>query len=230
MTELRGAHVLVLGATGGLGSAVAAALAAEGARLTLSARSPDRLAAVASSLGEAVVGTVQADLTLPGAPEAVVERAAGSVPLAGIVNAAGVVAFGDVVDLDDDTLDDLLLLDLVAPIRVARAAAAELAPGSFLVQVSAVVAERPLPGMAAYSAVKAGLSAFDAASGVELRRRRIRLVDVRPPHTETGLADRPIAGAAPRMPRGLDPAAVGARIVAAIRDDERDLPSTAFGS
>jgi cyclic-di-GMP-binding biofilm dispersal mediator protein len=229
VTDLRGAHVLVLGATGGLGSAVAAGLAGEGARLTLSARSADRLVQVAGSLPEgAVLATVPADLTLPGAPGLVLADAGRTEPLTGVVNAAGVVAFGDVAELDDDTVDELLLLDLVAPVQLVRAAVETLPPGGFVVQVSAVVAERPQPGMAAYSAVKAGLTAFDAAAAVELRRRRIRLLDVRPPHTETGLAARPVAGTAPRLPRGLDPAAVAARIVAAIRSDERDLPSTAF--
>jgi cyclic-di-GMP-binding biofilm dispersal mediator protein len=72
------------------------------------------------------------------------------------------------------------------------------------------------------------LSAFDAAAGRELRRARIRLVDARPPHTETGLATRPIAGSAPVLPTGLDPDAVAERIVTAIEADERDLASTAF--
>ncbi|EWT02504.1 short-chain dehydrogenase [Intrasporangium oryzae NRRL B-24470] len=228
MTTLDGAHVLVLGATGGLGSAIAHRLTGEGARLTLSARDPARLATLADSLGDSVLTTVPADLTRPDAPTAVLARASAAAPLDGIVNAAGVVAFGDAADLDDDTFDELLLLDLVAPVRLVRAAAEHLAEGGFVAQVSAVVAERPMPGMAAYSAVKAGLTAFDAAVATELRRRRIRVLDARPPHTETGLADRPIAGSAPRLPQGLDPAVVAARIVQAILDDERDLPSTAF--
>ena len=82
--------------------------------------------------------------------------------------------------------------------------------------------------MAAYSASKAALTAYDAAAGRELRRAGIRLVDARPPHTETGLAERPLAGTAPRLPPGLDPDTVAARVIAALLDDERDLPSTSF--
>jgi short-subunit dehydrogenase len=157
-----------------------------------------------------------------------VEASPVTAPLTGVVNAAGVVAFGSVGDLDDDTLDEVLLLDLVAPIRLARAALEVLPEGGFIVQVSAVVAEKAMPGMAAYSAAKAGLTAFDAALGTELRRRRVRVLDVRPPHTETGLATRPVAGEAPRLPQGLAPDAVAERIVRAVADDERDLPSAAF--
>lgn len=228
MTDLAAAHVLVLGATGGLGGAVARRLVASGARVSLSGRDETRLKACADELGTAVVMTVVADLTMPDGPATVVRAATAAAPLTGVVNAAGVVAFGAVEDLDDDTLDEVLLLDLVAPIRLARAALGVLPEGGFLVQVSAVVAEKAMPGMAAYSAAKAGLTAFDAALATELRRRRIRVLDVRPPHTETGLATRPVAGEAPRLPQGLDPDAVAERVVRALADDERDLPSTAF--
>jgi len=228
VTDLGSAHVLVLGATGGLGGPIARRLAAAGARLTISSRDAARLEAIAAELGSAVVTTVTADLTRPDGPASVVRAATDGAPLTGVVNAAGVVAFGAVENLDDDTLDEVLLLDLVAPVRLARAAIGVLPEGGFLVQVSAVVAEKAMPGMAAYSAAKAGLTAFDAALASELRRRRIRVLDVRPPHTETGLATRPVAGEAPRLPQGLSPDAVAERIVRALADDERDLPSTAF--
>ncbi|GAA5035911.1 SDR family oxidoreductase [Terrabacter aeriphilus] len=228
MTDLAQAHVLVVGATGGLGSAIARRLVGAGARVSLAGRDESRLRSLADELGAAVVATVARDLTVPDGPAAVVEAAAAAAPLTGVVNAAGVVAFGGIEDLDDDTLDEVLLLDLVAPIRLARAALGVIPQGGFLAQVSAVVAERALPGMAAYSAAKAGLTAFDTALAGELRRRGIRVLDVRPPHTETGLASRPVAGQAPRLPRGLEPDAVAARVVQALADDERDLPSSGF--
>jgi short-subunit dehydrogenase len=227
MTDLDGSHVLVLGATGGLGSAIARRLAGFGARLTLTGRSSARLDELAGDLGGAVVGTAAADLSRPGDPERVVKLAAAH-GLTGVVYAAGVVAFGPVAELDDDVFDELLLTNLVAPVRVARAAIPHLPEGGFLAQISAVVAERPAAGMAAYSATKAGLTAFGAATAHELRRKRIRVIDVRPPHTETGLAGRPIAGTAPGLRPGLEPAAVADRIVRAIADDERDLPAAAF--
>jgi cyclic-di-GMP-binding biofilm dispersal mediator protein len=66
------------------------------------------------------------------------------------------------------------------------------------------------------------------AAARELRRRRIDVIDARPPHTETGLATRPIAGQAPKFPQGLAPEVVAARFVAAIEAGERDLPVEAF--
>ena len=231
MTDLSGAHVLVVGATGGLGSAIARRLADAGALLTLSGRRPDALDALASDLGPAVVGTVAADLTVPASPAAVVRHAtAGERKLDGVVYAAGVVAFGSVLDLDDDVLDELLLINFIGAVRLVRAALPVLGAGSFLVHLSAIVAERPTAGMAAYSASKGALTAFDQAIAPELRRRRVRVIDARPPHTETGLSGRPISGTAPWLPPGLDPGAVGTKIVTAILAGDRDLPSSAFGS
>lgn len=227
--------VIVTGASGALGSRITGLLAARGARLTVTGRDRDRLAAAAPEGATTVV----ADLTMPGAAARVVAEARNAHGgIDGIVHAAGVVAFAGVGDLDDDTFDDVLdelvLVTLAAPVRLMRAALPALCESAaagrdpFACHISGVVAERPVPGMSLYSAVKAALTAFDAAASLELRRARVRVLDVRPPHTETGLARRPLTGTAPALPPGKDPDEVAARIVRAIEDGERDLPSTAF--
>lgn len=226
--ELRAAHVLVVGATGGLGGAVARALAGAGATLSLSGRDPDRLAALADQLQPSVRSSTSADLLQVGAPGRIVDGAVAAAPLDAVVFCAGVVAFGPVAELDDDVLDELLLLNLIAPVRLLRAAAAVLPRGGVVVQLSAVVAETPLPGMAAYAASKAALTAFDRAAARELRRQGIRVLDVRPGHTETDLASHAIAGTAPKLGSGFTAEHVAARIVRAMADDETDLPSDAF--
>jgi len=229
MSHLTDAHILVVGATGGLGAAIARRLAESGALLSLSGRSTDRLAEMAAELGDGVIGTSSADVTIPDVPDQLVRSAHASLGrLDGVVYAAGVVAFGEVVDLDDDVLDQLVLVNLLAPIRLTRAAARVLPAGGFVATLSAVVAEQPQKGMAAYSATKAGLTAFDRAVAAELRRRQIRVIDIRPAHTETGLASRPIAGQSPRLPAGGSPTSVADRIVAAIINDEKDVPAAAF--
>ena len=76
-----------------------------------------------------------------------------------------------------------------------------------------------------FDLVAARRSAYEA----EARRAKVRVIDARPPHTETGLADRAIAGEPPAFPPGLTPDAVAATIVAALADDSvKDLPSGAF--
>ena len=230
MTSLQGASVLVAGATGGLGAPLSRQLAAAGARLTLVARDADRHAALGLALPIAAV-----DLRKPAAAQAAVDAALEAHGrLDGVVFAAGVVAFGPATETPDQVLVDLFTLNTLAPIRLLRAAlphleqSAAAARAPFVAHISAIVAEAPMPGMAAYSASKAALAAFDAAAARELRRRGIRLIDARPPHTETGLADRPIHGNAPTLPQGLAPQAVAARIIAAIVGGEKDLPSESF--
>ncbi len=230
MTDLAGASILVAGATGGLGAPIARRLAAAGALLTITGRDVNRLAA----LGLDAVA-VPADLRKAGAAAAVVQRALDAHGrLDGVVFAAGAVAFAPATETPDQVLVDLFTLNTLAPIRLLRAALPHLQASAaegrqpFVVHISAVVAETPMPGMAAYSATKAALAGFDQAAARELRRSKIRLVDARPPHTETGLADRPMFGTAPRLPTGLDPDAVAARIVAGIAAGETDLPSAAF--
>lgn len=218
---------VVVGASGALGSLVAQRLAERGASLVLVGRTRDRVEAV--DVGDAAVRRLALDLRLPDNVRRVVDVAVeefGHVDL--VVNAAGVVAFGEVAELDDATVHHLLTVNMVAPITLAAAVLPHMADGGTIVNVSAVVAEQPMKGMAAYSASKAGLWAFDRAFAQEARRRGVRVLDARPPHTETGLADRPVAGSAPRLPEGLDPAAVVDRILQAVDDGERDLPAEAF--
>jgi len=230
MSDVRDRSIIVVGATGGLGAPLVAALAASGARLTVAGRSPERLADLGVDAAQAVV-----DVRKPGAAASVLDTARqrwGGVD--GVVFIAGAVAFGSVADTEDDVLIELFTLNALAPMRLLRAAIPDLRASAaagrdpFVLNVSAVVAEQPMAGMAAYSAAKAALAAYDQAAQRELRREGIRLIDARPPHTETGLATRPIAGAAPRMPEGLAPEAVAQRLLRAIVDDEKDLPSTSF--
>ena len=228
MTDIAGSRTLILGGSGVLGGLIAAELRSRGGRVMLAARDAGRLQEAATRLGPDVP-SVQFDLRqLHHAAHVVDTAVAGLGGLDGVVNAAGVVAFGAFGVLDDAALDELVATDLAGPLRVIRTALPHL-DGGFVVNITGVVAEQPVAGMAAYSAVKAGLSAATRALGRELRRQGITVIDARPPHTETGLATRPIAGEAPSMPEGLDPAHVAEVIVDGIASGTRELPAEAFG-
>ena len=147
--------------------------------------------------------------------------------LDGVVNAAGVVAFGPLGDMSPDALDEVIAADLTGPLRVIRAAVSRM-EGGFIVNLTGVVATMPTAGMAAYSAAKAGLAAATVALARELRRSGITVIDAQPPHTDTGLVDRAIEGVAPRLPEGADPDAVARRIVEGIAAGERVIPASAF--
>lgn len=227
MSSFSNARILVAGGSGVLGGEVARVLASEGARILLAGRDETRLNRRSSQLGS--VPTLKFDLRSADETSRMVEAAAMIYDgLDGLINAAGVVAFGQLADMSVDALDEIVLVNLTGPLRMIRSAIPHIENG-FVVNITGVVAEKPMSGLAAYSASKAGLSAASAALTRELRREGIRFIDARPPHTETGLADRPLEGTPPRMPEGLDPAKVAELIVEGIRNETRQLESADFG-
>ena len=146
-----------------------------------------------------------------------------------MVNAAGVVAFGDVADLDSDIVEELFLTNTFAPMFIAQAALPVMAEGGTIASISGVIAEQNMPGMAPYGASKAALRSFNEGFAREARRKKVRVLDIRPPHTETGLVDRAIAGNSPKFPQGLAPDAVANTIVEALADDSvKDVPAEDF--
>ena len=197
--ELAGARIAVVGATGVLGSLVAAELERRGARLLVVGRDAERLAAPRhrgagrggprrrrrgatrsrrrrASTSAGSTGWSTPPVSWPSGPSS-------RPPTRWSRSSSSPTSSGP-----------LFLLRRVLPLL-------EESHG-FVLQLSAVVAERPMPRMAAYSASKAALSAVATALRTELRRSRVEVYDVRPPHTETGLAGRPLAGEAPRLPAG----------------------------
>jgi cyclic-di-GMP-binding biofilm dispersal mediator protein len=209
---------LVAGGTGGLGALIATELRARGCIVTTVSRAPSSDSA-----------HISADLRSPEAISAVmnsiVERH-GGVDI--VVNAMGVVAFGTVDATSIDTIEELFLTNTFAHIFLMKEALKCARQGSVLVGISGVIAEQNLPGMATYGASKTAVRSFNEALMREARRSGIRVIDARPPHTETGLSSRAIAGDPPKFPVGLDPTKVAQRIVRAIADGETDLPSTVF--
>lgn len=216
--RMDGARILVAGASGALGGLVAEELAGRGARLMLTGRDVERLARAAARAGDAA--QVAADLREPGAPERAVAAAVEALGgLDAVVCAIGLVAFGEAREVEDSVLTKLFETNVIAPVRLLRAGVAELGEGGVIVNVSAITAELPTAGMAAYSASKAALTAFDVAAARELRRAGVRVIDVRPPHLATGLERRGIAGEPPRLPEGRDPAELARRVADAMADD-----------
>jgi cyclic-di-GMP-binding biofilm dispersal mediator protein len=209
---------LVAGGTGGLGGLIATELRGRGCIVTTVSRSHSSDTA-----------HISADLRSPEAisdvMNTIVERH-GALDI--VINAMGVVAFGPLDTTSIDTIEELFLTNTFAHIFLMKEALKCARQGSVLVGISGVIAEQNLPGMSVYGSSKAAVRSFNEALTREARRSGVRVIDARPPHTETGLATRAIAGDPPRMPAGLAPIKVAQRIVQAIADGETDLPSTAF--
>ncbi len=223
-----GASILIVGATGVLGSHLSQQLGALGAKLTLTGRNATKLAELSGLIpGSAAI---RADIRDSSTAEKLIDVAtAHGGKLDGVMIASGVVAFGELAGVDPVTVEELFLTNAIAPLWVMQRALESLtATSGFIAAISGVVAERPMPNMAAYSASKAALASALTAVAMEAKKRKVAVIDARPPHTETGLATRPLDGTAPRMPVGLDPAAVARRILEGIAAGETELASSAF--
>ena len=226
--ELSRKVVLVAGGSGVLGSLIAEELAQKGARIVLAGR--DQLALDETS--QRIPGSITSrfDLTDPSTIAGPVRKTVESFGrLDGLINAAGVVAFGPLESMPPTVVQELIATNLTGPLLLIQQATPHLA-GGFIVNLTGVVAEQPVGGMVVYSSAKAGLSAATTALNRELRRQKTLVVDVRAPHTETGLASRPIAGSAPRLPEGLTPGSVARSIVNAIETERRSLSPTDFSA
>lgn len=234
MTELSGMRVLVVGATGGLGSRIARRLSDAGAVLALSGRDAGRLDALGIAAEKIVADLRSGSGSGSGSAQLIAEAESRLGGLDALVIASGVVAFGAASETDADTVAELFATNVVSPIELIGAAHAALARSAaeqrspVVVTLSGIVAEAPTAGLAPYSASKSALAAFMVAAGRENRRAGIRMLDARPGHTETGLVTRAIAGTAPAFAAGLDPDHVAGVIVEAIASGARDLPSSAF--
>ena len=225
--RLDGAVVAVVGAGGGLGRPISALLAARGA--TVVSAGPHRATLErAAPTPDGLI--VELDVRDPRSGDALVDAVSARYGrLDGVVNAAGVVAFGNLADTPDDIIEELFLTNALGPMWLAKRVTPLLAESSgFLLMISAVLAEQPLAGMAAYGASKAALSSTGRALTRELRRQGITVIDARPPHTETGLASRALSGPPPRLPTGLQPELVAERLVRAIEAGESEVSSGQF--
>jgi len=179
------AHVLVTGAAGGIGGAIAEEFAARGAFLTLADRDPADLERTAARLGTADgIATRAADLTGAEAPTALVEAAwAAHGPVDVLVNAAGVYPSLDMADVDAESWDRLFAVNLRAPV-LTTAAFARLATGQrrcgAVVNISSGSALRARPGGGPYASSKAALEMATRAAALELGAHGIRVNAVSP--------------------------------------------------
>ena len=209
---------LVAGGTGGLGQIITSELRLRGCTVVTCSRTPNTDPM-----------HIVADLRSPEETRTMINAVVDqhdSIDI--VVNAMGVVAFGEIVSTSVDAVEELFLTNTFGHIFLMQTALPHMTKGSVLVGISGVIAEQNLPGMAAYGASKAAVRSFNEALSREARRLGIRVIDARPPHTETGLATRAIAGVAPKFPQGLSPISVAQRIVLAIASGEEDLASSAF--
>jgi short-subunit dehydrogenase len=218
--QLAGRTILLTGATGGLGHALAAAFAARGSRLVLTGRRPEVLEALASSLPDAAV--VAADLTDPGAVHALAQAH----PEVDVVVAnAAMPGSGALETFSEAQIDRVLEVNLRAPIHLARLYVPRMKErgSGHLVFMSSLSGRAPVAGGALYAATKFGLRGFGASLRADLRGTGVGVSIVSPGFVhEAGM----FADAGVELPYGfrtVSPERVAEATITAIERDRGEI-------
>ena len=191
MFDLTGMKALVTGASGGIGSAVARALAAQGARVGLSGTRADVLQQLASEIGgDAAV--LPCNLSDAAAVDALVGQAANA--LGGIdilVNNAGVTRDNLALRMKDEEWEQVIRVNLEAAFRLCRAALKPMMKARFgrIVSITSVVGVTGNPGQANYAASKAGLIGMSKALAQEVATRGVTVNCVAPGFIASAMTD-----------------------------------------
>ena len=196
--DISDASALVTGAGRGIGRAIALALAREGARLTVVARSASELDSLVEEIetvggrGIAFAGDLLNASACEGAVKTAVECFGG---LQILVNNAGVGSSSNVAETTDEAWDTVIGTNLTAVFRLTRAALPHLVHrGGHILMVSSLAGSNPIAGMAAYCASKAALDHFAACLMLEIRQRGVKVTTIAPGSVDTAFAGGPRPG------------------------------------
>jgi NADP-dependent 3-hydroxy acid dehydrogenase YdfG len=197
--RLDGTVALVTGASSGIGEATAAALAAEGAAVAVAARRVDRLEELATSIraGGGTALVLETDLTDQEQARSAVERTVAELGrLDTLVNNAGVMLLGPVVDAPVEEWDRMVALNLQGLLYATHAAlphllaAAEDSPRRVadVVNISSTAGRFARLNTGVYNATKFGVNAFTESLRLEVARRHVRVSVVEPGAVNTELS------------------------------------------
>ena len=192
MFDLTEMTALVTGASGGIGSAIARALAGQGARLAVSGSNVDKLTAFRDELGGDHVA-LPCDLSAPAEVDGLVARAVEALGgrLDILINNAGVTRDNLVMRMKDEEWDTVIRVNLEAAFRLIRAATKPMMKARYgrIVSITSVVGATGNPGQANYAASKGGLTAMSKALAQELASRKITVNCVAPGFIASAMTD-----------------------------------------
>lgn len=195
MFDLTGMTALVTGASGGIGSAIARALAGQGARLALSGSNGAKLRAFREQLNDEIGGdhveitcdlsnTTQVEELIPATVDTL-----GKIDI--LVNNAGITRDNLAMRMKDEEWDQVIRINLEAAFRLMRAAARPMMKARFgrIVTITSVVGATGNPGQMNYAAAKAGLTGMTKSLAQELASRGITANCVAPGFIRTAMTD-----------------------------------------
>ena len=166
--KLDGRRILITGAASGMGMTIARLFAEEGAALALLDRNADGVVALAGELGASGFACDVADRAQVNAVVAKAGETLGGID--GVINAAGILVTKLFDELDPESWDRMLAVNLTGPYNIVHAAMPLLraAPSATIVNIASVSALMPMAGTAGYSASKAGLAMFTKCLAFDL--------------------------------------------------------------
>jgi NAD(P)-dependent dehydrogenase (short-subunit alcohol dehydrogenase family) len=235
--NLKDKRVLISGASGGLGRALAVELGRRGARLILLARSRQGLGeteALARQAGAPDVMLLRGDVSKAAVKNLVARALRDEGGLDVLVNNAGVHAFAPVADLPEALLREALEVNLLGPLRLTQAALPSLRRSKGLVvNIGSTLGYRAIPNASAYCASKGALARFSESLRDEEAKRGVRVLHASPGVVLTGLRDNALRHNADVTPQGSLPYPRGAEETAveicdAMQKGRRELISAAW--
>jgi len=220
--DLAGKTVLLTGATGGLGRAIAGALAGRGAKLVLSSRKQAELDQLAGSLAGDGHRTIVSDLAEEGAALELLEQA-GEVEV--FVANAGLPASGRLDGFSQEQIERALRVNLESPVRIARELLPRMAArdAGHLVFVSSISGKAATARASLYAATKFGLRGFALCLREDMRGTGVGVSVVSPGAIRAaGMFADSAAKAPPLMGTGT-PEQVAAAVLRAIEHDRAEI-------
>ena len=200
MFDLRSMNALVTGASGGIGSSIARALAQQGARVAVSGSNAEKLRAFRDELDEhspqhlQEVDHVAIACNLSQAEEVEKLVPAALDTMGGLdilVNNAGITRDNLAMRMKDDEWADVIRINLEAAFRLMRAAARPMMKGRFgrIITITSVVGATGNPGQMNYAAAKGGLTAMSKSLAQELASRGVTVNCIAPGFIRTAMTD-----------------------------------------
>lgn len=194
---------LITGASAGIGEQLAHVFAEYGHNLILVARRQAQLDALAQELRDQhriEVKVIAADLAADGAVSALAESLAG-IPVDILVNNAGVLSSGSFKHMPDDSIDNMLRLNVLSLTRLCRQfiqPMVDRGQGRVL-NVASIAAFQSVPNLAVYAATKAYVLNLSEALSVELADKGVTVTTLCPGYTDTAMLRGPVASGSAKI-------------------------------
>ena len=191
MFDFSGRKVLVTGASGAIGAAIARAFHQRGAEITISGRRKEALQRIADELGERVHIVISdlSDMTSVAGLVPDTIEAMGSIDT--LINNAGITKDGLMMMMKPEALQDVLKVNLEVPFRLTQGVLRGMLKAQFgrIINITSIVGVTGNPGQANYAASKAGLIGMSKSLAKEVASRKITVNCIAPGFIKSSMTD-----------------------------------------